>query len=129
MCVCRGHTCRIKKKKVLLELNFEDEWELTQWMRKKKAFQEEVKTHAKHGAIWGLHHDLELCSQLGCWIEIGKEISIHIGISISSKNWFEVVCLKYLFKREYSFEFREGGRVREGSLARMMRDRPDKPQG
>lgn len=34
--MCRGHTCRIKKKKVLLELNFEDEWELTQWMRKKK---------------------------------------------------------------------------------------------
>lgn len=60
--MCRGHTCRIKKKKVLLELNFEDEWELTQWMRKKKkkAFQEEVKTHAKHGAIWRLHHDLEL---------------------------------------------------------------------
>jgi hypothetical protein len=28
--------------------------------KKKKAFQEEVKTHAKHGAIWRLHHDLEL---------------------------------------------------------------------
>jgi hypothetical protein len=27
--------------------------------RKKKVFQEEIKTHAKHGAIWVLHHDLD----------------------------------------------------------------------
>lgn len=37
MCACVGGIrVGLKKKKVLLELNFEDEWELTQWMRKKK---------------------------------------------------------------------------------------------
>lgn len=57
------------------------EWELPEWLRKKKKkeFQEEVKAHAKAWiAIWGLHHSSGGMKPAGCWIEIGKQNCLHI---------------------------------------------------
>lgn len=57
----------------------------------------------RHGAIWGLHHGLDGMKPAGCWMETDKEICLHIRIS--PKNWFEIVCLKYLFRKENVFGF------------------------
>lgn len=60
----------------------------------------------RHGAIWRLHDGLDGMKPAGCYIEIGKETCLHIRIS--PENWFEIVCLNYLSRREYVFRFQGG---------------------